>query len=237
MSAANVTVVEPGSGGAMPVMWVPCVVFAHLFAAYFLLGMLSVMYPSTWQQAKARIGLGGGSKGSSSSRAGSAAAASKGGNEQQLAAMGSKGGAKALPPAGAQDQDPELGLHGDSVAAVPAHAVGMPAHSVGSQALIHKLTALVRPMVMQWEDVGCAYNTSTGVKTVLQVHGGVLCWGAAGWSWQEPESPSCACQGQCRSRCPSVQPAAAAVVVAGCVGPCRPWRHGGPHGAVRCVCS
>lgn len=29
-------------------MWIPCVVFAHVFAAYFLLRVLLMMYPNLW---------------------------------------------------------------------------------------------------------------------------------------------------------------------------------------------
>lgn len=44
-----------------------------------------------------------------------------------------------------------------------------PASSHSSEELINKLTSLVHPMLMEWEEIGCSYNTSTGVKVVLQV--------------------------------------------------------------------
>lgn len=40
----------------MPQMWIPCVVFAHLFAFSFLLSMVKVSNPAAWEGAKRRLG-------------------------------------------------------------------------------------------------------------------------------------------------------------------------------------
>lgn len=45
----------PSDGGAIHAMWVPCVVFAHAFAGYFLLTMVIVMYPKAWADVKRRM--------------------------------------------------------------------------------------------------------------------------------------------------------------------------------------
>jgi hypothetical protein len=60
MSSQNGTtpglvVLSSGYGGVIHSMWVPCVVFAHLFAAYFLARMLAVMYPRAWNSMKRRL--------------------------------------------------------------------------------------------------------------------------------------------------------------------------------------
>lgn len=41
--------------------------------------------------------------------------------------------------------------------------------SHGSADLISKLTSQVRPMLLEWEELGCSYNTGKEVKAVLQV--------------------------------------------------------------------
>eukprot|EP00878_Enallax_costatus_P020993 GHUV01022209.1.p1 GENE.GHUV01022209.1~~GHUV01022209.1.p1 ORF type:complete len:299 (-),score=59.91 GHUV01022209.1:26-922(-) len=37
-----------------------------------------------------------------------------------------------------------------------------------SQLLMRRLTTMMKPMVMEWQDIGCSYNTSAGMKTVLK---------------------------------------------------------------------
>ena len=49
-------------GGVIHQMWIPCVVFAHAFAGYFLLGMLIVMYPKAWADLKRKLFCRGTSK-------------------------------------------------------------------------------------------------------------------------------------------------------------------------------
>jgi hypothetical protein len=39
----------------MPQMWIPCVVFAHLFAFSFMLSMFKVSNPAVWESAKRRL--------------------------------------------------------------------------------------------------------------------------------------------------------------------------------------
>jgi hypothetical protein len=34
---------------------------------------------------------------------------------------------------------------------------------------MRRLSTMIRPMSMQWTDLGCSYNTSTGMRTVLKV--------------------------------------------------------------------
>lgn len=34
---------------------------------------------------------------------------------------------------------------------------------------MRRLTTMLKPMVMEWQDIGCSYNTSAGMKTVLKV--------------------------------------------------------------------
>lgn len=45
----------PSDGGVLHQMWIPCVVFAHMFAGYFLLRMLTVMYPKAWADIKRKL--------------------------------------------------------------------------------------------------------------------------------------------------------------------------------------
>lgn len=40
--------------GAMWAMWVPCVVFAHLFAAYFMVRTFALVYPKAWHNISRR---------------------------------------------------------------------------------------------------------------------------------------------------------------------------------------
>jgi hypothetical protein len=196
----NATVVDPSSGGAMAQMWVPCVVFAHLFAGYFLLTMLAVMYPSATAAVKRRLGVkartgASGSGSGSGSGSDSNSGKGSGGSGTQLAvvqgkgaptagtARGSNGGSAVLRKSetlyydcdgGAAAADPELAL--SSSAAAAAAAAGGSADAVAatgprsaqSVVLLHKLAALMRPLVMEWQDVGCAYNTASGSKIVLE---------------------------------------------------------------------
>lgn len=46
-------------------------------------------------------------------------------------------------------------------------ATGVP--SQRSQLLMRRLSTMIRPMSMEWKDIGCSYNTSTGMRTVLKV--------------------------------------------------------------------
>jgi hypothetical protein len=39
-------------------MWIPCVVFAHVFAGYFMARMLVVMFPKAWADFKRKICCG-----------------------------------------------------------------------------------------------------------------------------------------------------------------------------------
>jgi hypothetical protein len=48
-------------------------------------------------------------------------------------------------------------------------ATGVP--SQRSQLLMRRLSTMIRPMSMEWSDIGCSYNTSTGMRTVLKVRG------------------------------------------------------------------
>jgi hypothetical protein len=41
--------------------------------------------------------------------------------------------------------------------------------STRSQVLMRRLTTMMKPMHMEWQDIGCSYSTSSGLKTVLQV--------------------------------------------------------------------
>jgi hypothetical protein len=34
---------------------------------------------------------------------------------------------------------------------------------------MRRLSTMIRPMSMEWQDIGCSYNTSTGMRTVLKV--------------------------------------------------------------------
>jgi hypothetical protein len=43
--------------------------------------------------------------------------------------------------------------------------------SQGSAELINKLAPLVKPMVLEWEQISCTYNTGKGLKAVLTVSG------------------------------------------------------------------
>jgi hypothetical protein len=45
-------------GGTIHAMWIPCVVFAHVFAGYFMLRMLLVMFPKAWAHFKHKICCG-----------------------------------------------------------------------------------------------------------------------------------------------------------------------------------
>lgn len=54
-SNTTAEVMDARNGGSIHAMWIPCVVFAHIFAFGFLLRMVSVMYPSAW--AKFQRGL------------------------------------------------------------------------------------------------------------------------------------------------------------------------------------
>lgn len=41
--------------------------------------------------------------------------------------------------------------------------------SKDSQLILRRLTTNLKPMVLEWVDLGCSYETSQGPKTVLQV--------------------------------------------------------------------
>lgn len=49
-TAAGIT--DPAYGGSIPMMWIPCVVFAHLFAFSFLVSMWKVSHPQMWENIK-----------------------------------------------------------------------------------------------------------------------------------------------------------------------------------------
>jgi len=53
------TVLSSQDGGAILAMWLPCVLFAHLFAFSFLVKMGSMLYPAEYAKAK-RLLLGRG---------------------------------------------------------------------------------------------------------------------------------------------------------------------------------
>lgn len=57
--AANATasVLAP-HGGTIHAMWIPCVVFAHVFAGYFMLRMLLVMFPKATADFKRKFCCG-----------------------------------------------------------------------------------------------------------------------------------------------------------------------------------
>ena len=63
MAAPNATagldLVQPSEGGSIHAMWIPCVVFAHVFAGWFLARMLLVMYPKAGADLRARLARGG----------------------------------------------------------------------------------------------------------------------------------------------------------------------------------
>jgi hypothetical protein len=40
---------------------------------------------------------------------------------------------------------------------------------------MRRLSTMIRPMSMQWQDLGCSYNTSTGLRTVLKVRRMAVC--------------------------------------------------------------
>lgn len=52
--ATNMTANAEG-GGSIPAMWIPCVVFAHAFAAFFFMRMVVVMYPKAWADIQHRL--------------------------------------------------------------------------------------------------------------------------------------------------------------------------------------
>jgi hypothetical protein len=52
--ATNMTANAEG-GGAIPEMWIPCVLFAHAFAAFFFMRMVVVMYPKAWADIQRRL--------------------------------------------------------------------------------------------------------------------------------------------------------------------------------------
>ena len=54
------------------------------------------------------------------------------------------------------------------------------ASSAASEVLIDKLISEVHPMLMEWEEIGCSYKTTTGMKVVLQVRLGLTGNPAAG---------------------------------------------------------
>jgi hypothetical protein len=35
--------------------------------------------------------------------------------------------------------------------------------------MLRRLTTTMQPMVLEWREVGCAYNTGQGLRVVLQV--------------------------------------------------------------------
>jgi hypothetical protein len=54
-SNATEGVLDASYGGSIPIMWIPCVVFAHLFAFSFLFSMFRVTHPAAWDTAKRRL--------------------------------------------------------------------------------------------------------------------------------------------------------------------------------------
>eukprot|EP00878_Enallax_costatus_P000100 GHUV01000134.1.p1 GENE.GHUV01000134.1~~GHUV01000134.1.p1 ORF type:complete len:870 (+),score=236.10 GHUV01000134.1:1054-3663(+) len=174
-------------GGVIHQMWIPCVVFAHAFAGYFLLGMLIVMYPKAWADLKRKLFCRGTSKDQhvhSPKATAPAKAAITSSPAADTIGTADQDRLRAVSPvkdtaaAGPEESpfrsttqyydptdDEEMGLpidgsnQGGNATTVPSQR---------SQLLMRRLTTMMKPMVMEWQDIGCSYNTSAGMKTVLK---------------------------------------------------------------------
>ncbi|WIA12817.1 hypothetical protein OEZ85_006447 [Tetradesmus obliquus] len=181
--AANATasVLAP-HGGTIHAMWIPCVVFAHVFAGYFMLRMLLVMFPKATADFKRKFCCGSSTstqqKHTPKPVSPKAAAAQHVRFDTASSPDQSKGAAAAAAAAAAKDanmgrstttyydaDDEEAGLP-DISAAGNGAATGVP--SQRSQLLMRRLSTMIRPMAMEWQDIGCSYNTSSGMRTVLK---------------------------------------------------------------------
>jgi hypothetical protein len=70
--------------------------------------------------------------------------------------------------------------------------------SKDSQIILRRLTTNLRPLVLEWADLGCSYQTSHGTKTVLAVGAG---WGRererrASGRWERRVPPRAAARGR-----------------------------------------
>lgn len=50
-----------------------------------------------------------------------------------------------------------------------------------SQLVLRRLTTNLRPLLLEWRDLGCSYDTAQGPKTVLQASGSLPRWRGGGW--------------------------------------------------------
>ena len=187
-------------------LWVPVVVFAHLFAAYWLLKTWMLSAPRAGRRSsrsQARGGLVGALQrllcgGSSTARAaakatakpaagakGAAAAvtAASGADQQAAAADGLATGERAVALSMSSERAPSpFVAHGRAAAAAAAGGAGGDAASDVSEenaehvfealeapagALQHAFSINVNPSTLEWQGIGCSYNTPTGVKEVL----------------------------------------------------------------------
>ncbi|KAF8067234.1 ctr9 [Scenedesmus sp. PABB004] len=195
--AANATTAGGGAalpplssepGGVIHAMWIPCVVFAHVFAAFFLARMFAVMYPRAWASAtRALTGRGRRSSTGHGLPAGKVASPRAGARASSDAGAAGKDQARVAPAPrvasgapGPDDtpfrasnafcdagEDEELGLPAEDGSESGDGANGtVPSHT--SELLMRRLTTQMRPMLLEWQDVGCSYSTPTGTKTVLK---------------------------------------------------------------------
>ncbi|KAI8467922.1 MAG: hypothetical protein J3K34DRAFT_523385 [Monoraphidium minutum] len=185
--------------GAMPEMYGPVLAFAHLFAAFWLLRMLLIMYNPGSRGKAARGAAQGGADGKGAPAKGggaavepsdvmlspdqrpppavtaagaSATAPAPTGALARLALAPGGAGRPAAPHAGAGDADSSGGADDDASSSAGAPNGGARGPGVvpskDSQIILRRLTTNLRPMALEWNDLGCAYPSGQGVKVVLQ---------------------------------------------------------------------
>lgn len=122
-------------------MWIPVLVFAHVFALFWLVKTLLVINPLFALRVKKLFGF----------------TAKNGGAGKQLLQResdpesGSRRSSDDAPPAGASDQDG------------------------AAQDALRRLTSVMAPIQLEWQEVGCSYMTARGPISVLRgVYGRVV---------------------------------------------------------------
>ncbi|GBF87651.1 ABC transporter G family [Raphidocelis subcapitata] len=148
--------------GAWVELYVPVLVAAHAFAAFFLVRVLLIVYKPAGR-GNGQSASGGKAKladgGKSDAKMGGGAAAAPG--APSALAVGAAPASGPPPPSSVGDDGPPAGLLGPDPQAVPPK---------DSCLILRRLTTNLnlRPLLLEWADLGCAYDTSGGTKVVLE---------------------------------------------------------------------
>lgn len=167
------------SGGALPQLWIPFLVFAHVFALYWLLKAYILYNPTSfgwirrklhsnsppaWQQQS-----GGHQIADEAADGGDDAASAMHGIDQPCVDS-HEGGKASLGRSLSSDSISVFGEDGGAqsqvLAASDAH-VNIP--------ILRRLSSMVSQLNMVWKDVGCSYKQSNGSKVSNSAHAYYYC--------------------------------------------------------------